>query len=365
MNAIITPVITNIRFRGDFLYLKFAMKRLFWGGFSFICIILMYACVLNAKVEATAWADVVSMVQGFMQSEEAKKIPEEDLTAAKKRVEQQAISLYGLDRPMMIRILELTKDALLFDFGKTSFQAKTGLMKISTIVWDASKKSLLLFVTTSALCFWFGLILGKKKAIHTGSFFDKMSTVLTMIFFGTPAWWVANLFIYFFVYQQRLFPYGVFHSSPIPVGFIPYVLDSLYYLSLPILTLLIVGFWGTAYIVKNILLKNLGEDYIMSARARGLPEPKVVHNHALRSAAPPIVTMGLLSLATAFAGNIVVEIVYAYNGLGLLLWQAIRANQIKVMMAALVAITLIYCAALIILDLIYGFLDPRINYHPK
>ncbi len=347
------------------MYLRFALKRLFWGVFSFICIILMYSCVLNAKVEATAWADVVNIVQGFMHSEEAKKIPEDEYPEAREQVEKNAIRMYGLDRPMILRIIELTKDAILFDFGKTSFQAKTGLIKVSTIVWEASKKSLLLFVTSSALCFWFGLILGKRKAIHNGTFFDKMSTVLTMVFFGTPAWWVANLFIYFFVYQQRIFPYGVFHSSPIPVGFIPYIFDSLYYLSLPILTLLIVGFWGTAYIVRNILLKNLGEDYIMSARARGIPEPKVVHNHALRTAAPPIVTMGLLSLATAFAGNIVIEIVFAYDGLGLLLWNAIRANQIKIMMAALVAITLIYCAALILLDLIYGFLDPRINHRTK
>ena len=345
------------------MYSRFVMKRLFWGVFSFVCIIFMYSCVLNAKVEATAWADVVGIVQGFMQSEAAKKIPEDELPEARKHVEQNAIKMFGLDRPIFIRILELTKDSLLFNFGETSFQSKSGRHKISYLVWEASKKSLLLFVTSSAICFWLGLVFGKLKAVHRGSFFDKMTTVFTMVLFGTPAWWVANIFLYLFVYQQRIFPFGVFNSTPVPVSFIPYVLDSLYYLSLPIFTLIIVGFWGTAYIVRNILLKNLEEDYVMSARARGIPERKVVHDHALRSAAPPIVTMGLLSLATAFAGNIIIEIVFSYHGLGMLLWQAIQTNRIKIMMASLVAITLIYCAALIILDLIYGFLDPRINHN--
>ncbi|MFW6263390.1 MAG: ABC transporter permease [Thermotogota bacterium] len=347
------------------MYLRFVMRRLFWGVFSFVCIIFMYSCVLNAKVEATAWADVVGVVQGFMQTEAAKNIPEDELPAARKQVEQNAIKMFGLDRPIILRILELTKDSLLFNFGETSFQEKSGKRKISSVVWDASKKSLLLFVTSSAICFWLGLVFGKLKAVHNGSFFDKITTVFTMIFFGTPAWWMANIFLYFLVYQQRIFPFGVFHSTPVPTGLIPYVLDSLYYLRLPIFTLLIVGFWGTAYLVRNILLKNLGEDYIMSARARGIPERKVIHDHALRTAAPPIVTMGLLSLATAFAGNIIIEIVFSYHGLGMLLWQAIQTNRIKIMMASLVAITLIYCAALIILDLIYGFLDPRINYNAK
>jgi len=347
------------------VYSRFVMKRLFWGVFSFICIIFMYSCVLNAKVEATAWADVVGVVQGFMESEAAKSIPEDELMEARNQVEQNAIKMFGLDRPLFIRILDLTKDSLIFNFGKTSFQVKSGTRTISSVVWESAKKSLLLFVTSSAICFYLGLVFGKLKAISNGSFFDKMSTVFTMILFGTPAWWVANIFLYFFVYHQRIFPYGVFHSTPVPVGVIPYVLDSLYYLSLPILTLIVVGFWGTAYIVRNILLKNLGEDYVMSARARGIPERKVVHDHALRTAAPPIVTMGMLSLATAFAGNIIIEIVFAYHGLGMLLWQAIQMNRIKLMMATLVAITLIYCTALIVLDLIYGFLDPRINYNKK
>ncbi|MEA1884406.1 MAG: ABC transporter permease subunit [Thermotogota bacterium] len=123
-------------------------------------------------------------------------------------------------------------------------------------------------------------------------------------------------------------------------------------------------FWGVFSFICIVFMYSCVLNAKLEATAcadvvrivRGIMQPE---------AAKTIVTMGLLSLATAFAGNIIVEIVFSYHGLGMLLWQAIQTNRIKIMMANLVAITLIYCAALIILDLIYGFLDPRINYNAK
>jgi peptide/nickel transport system permease protein len=344
------------------MYLRFAAKRIFWGVMSYVFIISMYSCILNTKIEVTAWADVHMMVQGYMMSPAIQKISPEELPQVKAEVTEMAKAAFGLDKPLYIRIFNRIKDALVFNFGNIKQEDRDRPNPIKYQLMEAFNHTMKLFVFSTVISFWVGLLIGKLKAVYRNSSFDKTTSIMTFFFYGTPSWWIANILIYFFVYENRIMPFAQFHTRPFIQNPILFFLDSMYYLILPIATLIITGIWGTAYIVKNILLTNLEEDYVMSARARGIPERKVVHDHALKAAAPPIVTMGLTALATSFAGDIIIEIIFAYPGLGLMLWEAIKWNRIHHMMAVLCCITMIYCAILIILDLIYGFLDPRINY---
>jgi peptide/nickel transport system permease protein len=103
----------------------------------------------------------------------------------------------------------------------------------------------------------------------------------------------------------------------------------------------------------------------MSARARGIPERKVLYGHALRSAAPPIVTMGLLALLVSFGGNIIFEGIFSWPGMGNLYWISVQQNDIPVLMGNLSLTTGLYIIGLAVLDLIYGFLDPRIKVGGK
>jgi len=347
------------------MYLRFAIKRIFWGLMSYVFIISMYSCILNVKIETTAWADVDMMVQGYMMSDAVRNVPPEQFPKVKAEVTETAKAAYGLDKPLYERIINRIKDALLFNFGNIRAEDRDKPNPLKSQLMMAFEKTMKLFVFSTIISFWLGLTIGKLKAVYRSSLFDRTTSILTFFFYGTPSWWIANILIYIFVYSNRWIPFGEFHSVPIIRNPILNFLDSMYYLTLPILTLIITGIWGTAYIVKNILLTNLEEDYIMSARARGIQEKRVIHDHALRSAAPPIVTMALTALATAFTGDIIIEIIFVYPGLGLMLWNTIRGNNIHGMMAVLCCITLIYSAILIILDLIYGFLDPRINYGRK
>jgi peptide/nickel transport system permease protein len=150
------------------------------------------------------------------------------------------------------------------------------------------------------------------------------------------------------------------HSLP-PPGGLAYYGDLLHHLALPVLTLLVIGFWGRAYYTRNITLGILQEDYIMSARARGLPERRVLYGHTLRSAAPPIVTSALLTLLLSISGAMIFEGIFNWPGMGRLYWAAVQQNDVPVLMANMTVTTALYIAGLVILDLIYGFLDPRIK----
>ena len=154
------------------------------------------------------------------------------------------------------------------------------------------------------------------------------------------------------------------HSIPPPTGF-AYYTDLLRHMALPVLTLVLIGFWGSAFLIRNIVLGILQEDYIMAARTRGIPERKVLYGHAMRTAAPPIVTMALLSLLASVGGNIIFEGIFSWPGLGNLYWISIEQNDIPVLMGNLFVTTALYIGGLVILDLIYGFLDPRIKVGGK
>jgi peptide/nickel transport system permease protein len=132
-----------------------------------------------------------------------------------------------------------------------------------------------------------------------------------------------------------------------------------------VFTLVILGFWGRAYITRNIVLSTLQEDFIMSARARGLSERRILFGHTLRAAAPPIVTMSLLALLGSVGGALIFEGIFSWPGLGNLYWVAVQQNDIPVLMGNLTVTTALYIGGLAFLDLIYGFLDPRVKVGGK
>jgi peptide/nickel transport system permease protein len=134
---------------------------------------------------------------------------------------------------------------------------------------------------------------------------------------------------------------------------------------LPLLTLVILGVWSTAYLTRNIVLSNLQEDYVMAARARGVPEGIVLFGHTLRSSMPAIMTIAILGLFSSIAGNIIVEGIFGWPGLGNLYFVAVQTNDVPVLMGTLAIETLVNMLGFVILDLVYGLLDPRVKVGGK
>lgn len=344
------------------MYWRYAGKRILYGVIIFAILMLVYSVLFNTVMEQTQMSlideevkqDVQRMtMRGNMTSEELQAF-----IADRRNIK---IHQYHLDEPFFQRILWRTWDSITFNFGKsTIIKSSAGERDAWLIVSETIPRTILLFTTAVFFDVILGLMLGLKKAQKAGSLTDKSTSIVTMIVYGMPSWWLGMLMIMYFAYTFKIFPSGGLHATPPPVGF-EYFVDSLYHLALPVITLVVIGFWGRAYLTRNIVLGVLQEDYIMSARARGIPERKVLYGHTMRTSAPPIVTLALLTMLASVSGNILFEGIFSWPGMGNLYWIAVQQNDIPVLMANLAMTTALYIGGLVFLDLIYGFLDPRIK----
>ncbi|HPG87589.1 MAG TPA: ABC transporter permease [Spirochaetales bacterium] len=345
------------------MYKWYALKRILRGVFMFALLMFVFSFLFNQVNEQTQRSQINEQVK--MESMRLKGMKPEQITAWRDNRTDQLIKMYKLDRPLMERVLFRAVNTVTFNFGKsTVIKSSKGEQDVLDILMEALPRTMILFTSAIVFELIIGIALGLKKAQKPGGKLDKSTSFITMIIYGMPSWWLGMMLILLFVYVLKLFPSGGVNSVPTPAGF-AFVLDRIWHMALPILTLVILGFWSLSFVIRNLVLSTLQEDYIMSARARGIPESKVLFGHTLRTAAPPIVTMALLSLLASLSGAIIFEGIFSWPGLGNLYWVAVQQNDIPVLMGDLAITTGIYQAGLVFLDLIYGFLDPRIKVGGK
>lgn len=336
------------------------MRRIYHGIAIYIVIIFIFSALFNTTTEKTVKVRIEEDIRAELMSRKSTMDVDE---ISNYLAERRALKyhIYHLDKPIWSRIVWRAIDTLTLNLGRaTIIKSSAGEEDVWSIVAEALPRTILLFTTAVAIDILLGLWIGLKKAQHVGGFLDKTTSVATMTVYGMPVWWLGMLIIMFFAYVLKLFPSGGMHSTPPPSGIVYYV-DILYHMTLPVLTLVMIGFWGRAFLIRNIVLGILQEDYIMAARARGITERKVLYGHVMRTASPPIATMAVLSLLASVGGNLVIEGIFSWPGLGNLYWIAIEQNDIPVLMGCLSVTTALYILGLILLDLIYGYLDPRIK----
>lgn len=348
------------------MYWKYVLKRLFYVAMTYVIIIFIYSALFNTVMDRSVRAQIDEQVQGEMMRQNLKKMTEEEVKNFIATRKGDLAKKYHLDEPVYSRIFWRAINTLTFNYGdSTIMKSSQGEKEVWLIIKEKIPNTMLLFSVAIIFDIVLGILLGIKKAQKPNKVLDQSTSIITMIFFGLPTWWLAMVLIMFFVYTIPIFPSAGMHMVPPPDTFFANLLDLLYHLALPVLTLVIIGFWGRAYLTRNIVLGTLQEDYVMSARARGLSEKQVLYGHALRSAAPPIVTMALMALLGSVAGGLVFEGIFSWPGMGNLYWSALQQNDIPVLLGNLSVTTLLYLSGLVVLDLIYGFLDPRIKVGGK
>lgn len=345
------------------MYSRYALKRISYMMITFIIIIFIYSALFNAVMDKTLKSQIQEQVKGEIMS--LTNMSSKQIETYRRNRIKSLRKRYHLDEPVISRIFWRGIDILTLKWGKsTIITSSAGSRKVTNIIAEVVPRTILLFTVAALVDILIGVGLGIKKAQKPGEFLDQSTSIMTMIVQGLPSWWLAMIMIMIFVYAIPIFPSGGLHSIPPPQG-VAYYLDLLHHLALPVLTLVIIGFWGRAYLTRNIVLGTLQEDYIISARARGLPEGKVLYGHALRSAAPPIATMGVMSLLISLQGSLIYEGIFSWPGMGNLYWVAVQQNDIPVLLGLLAVTTALYLGGLVFLDLIYGFLDPRIKVGDK
>jgi ABC-type dipeptide/oligopeptide/nickel transport system permease component len=232
-------------------------------------------------------------------------------------------------------------------------------------VWDELREPILNTLPMVGLGYLFsivfGILVGVIAAWRRGTFADWGGLLSALVFYSLPTQWLGLMLLILFS--------GVLPSSGISDPFIEFtdpstwevILDRLEHMILPSLTLGLVLYGEYALIVRSSMLETLGEDYILTARAKGLANWSIVWRHAFRNALLPIVTLIALTLGYVVAGAILVEAVFSYPGIGLVTYEAIFSRDYPVLQGAFLILTLSFVVANYIADLLYFRLDPRIS----
>lgn len=270
---------------------------------------------------------------------------------------------YNLDEPTYIRIFYSAVDTLMLDFGTShSIQAPGGGSQVSDIIMSRLPRTVLLFTTAAVIYIILGLIVGLKAAQVAGSKLDKFISLFGMAASSIPMWWLGMLVIQLFGFELGWFPPSAF---PFPikseVGWDGYIVGVLKRMAMPLFTIVFVYFGARAWATRNIVTGVLQDDYIMAARAKGVPERKVIYGHTLKSAAPPIVTSAILAFLLSIGGAMITEIIFGWPGMGRLMWTAIQRDDVPVLMGVAFITVFLYVVGYLIADLIYGLLDPRVE----
>lgn len=265
--------------------------------------------------------------------------------------------LYNLDEPIPQRYFSWLGNALTGDFGVSP---ELGELPVGPIVWERLQNSLMISLPAVIIVVIFSALLAMYSALRQYSFGDYAVTGFTYLGLALPTF-VFGLFLQVFwaVWFPKWTGYKPFWTSG---KHTEGVLDFLSSVTLPVLTLVIVSLASDTRFGRTAMLETRNADFIRTARAKGVPERKIVFKHMLRAALIPMVTVWALTFAILLSGTVVTENIFAWPGLGRLLIGGVFAQDVNVVMACVLLVGVMAVVFNLLADLLYGWLDPRVRY---
>ncbi len=265
--------------------------------------------------------------------------------------------LYGLDKPIAERYFYWLSAALGGDLGFSRLHAKPVL----TVLWPALQNTVVLLGISFILSVALALPLGILAAIRQYTKYDYLVNLIAFAGISIPSFWLALLLITFFSVMLGVLPASGSGSLELSSG-VAELWDEAKFLILPIATLIIASIGSHTRFVRAAMIEVMRQDYIRTARAKGAGEGRVILKHALRNAMIPVATIIALDFGYLFSGTLIIETIFAYPGMGKLIFDAIMGNDFNLAMIAFLFATVLTLAGNLLADLAYGWLDPRINY---
>ncbi len=274
-------------------------------------------------------------------------------------VRERLNSLYGLDRPLWEQYLDWLSRIVRLDFGNS-------LSSDSRPVLDKILERAPLTIGMNVVSLFFTLLIsipiGIISAVKRGTFLDKALTVLVFLGFAMPSFWLALLLMLYFGIDLGVLPLSGLTSLDFArMGPLDKCLDIARHLTLPILVGLIGSIAGTSRFLRSSMLEVLRQDYITTARAKGLPERTVILRHALKNALLPVITLLGLSVPGLIGGSVIIESMFALPGLGQLFYNAVMARDYPLIMGNLVIGAVLTLIGNLLADAGYSLADPRIR----
>jgi len=274
----------------------------------------------------------------------------------------QRIKALGLDNPWYSpqRIGFTMYKILILDFGNATFlTSDSGSSNVGEILLEKIPRTVLLFTTATIIISMIGIFLGALSGSKVGSVVDRLTSTFAVISSSFPVWWIGMLMIFLFAFTYHIFPARATPSIlPSEPG---YIVALLYHMALPLITIVIIGFGSWAYLVRNFMVGTMQEDFITAKKAIGIKKNKIIYRHALKNAAPPIVTILALSLSGSLGGAIITEAVFDWPGMGRLYFEAISVMDLPIIIGATYVLTVLFLISIFIADLLYGYFDPRVK----
>ncbi len=273
---------------------------------------------------------------------------------------QRLRAQYGLDKPLYVQYAKWFKGLVQLDLGRSFSPDRRK-------VWDKIRERLpitvLINVLSMILIIVVSVPLGVRAAVRQNSLFDQVTTVLVFLAYAAPAFWVALLLMLFFGIELGWLPVSGVHTL---MGYEHMntwqkIMDWARHLVLPVFVSAIGGLAGFSRYTRSSMLEVLRQDFITTARAKGLPERTVIYRHALRNALLPLITILGLSVPGLIGGSVIFESIFAIPGVGQLMWSSVMARDYPVLMGNLVIVSVLTLLGNLLADVGYAAVDPRIR----
>lgn len=319
--------------------MKFVGKRLIYTMFMFIFVV-----TLNFVLFRMMPGDPLTIV-----SKEIASTPEGRATLEK---------MYGLDKPLIEQYFDYLKSMITFDFG-TSFNYK---QPVTEVLFPKIKNSLILGLASVPLGILIGIIGGIIAAARRGKKLDMFITTSSMVIYSIPSFWLAMIFLSYFGVKLGWVPLNGMVTAGVDFkNNIAYLKDLLLHLAMPMLSYSITIYGSYLLIMRSSMIDVFTEDYVLTARAKGLTEKQVIRRHVMKNAMLPVTTMAITNIALVFTGAFSIEVLFSWPGMGRLMVDSVTRRDYPVMQATNYLIAVAVIIANFIIDILYSYMDPRVR----
>jgi len=318
---------------------KFIIRRLLYT-----CFLFFFVVTFNFILFRLMPGDPLAMV-----SRELKASPESRASI---------LQMYGLDKPIEVQYVNYIKSMLTFDFGM-SFNYR---IPVKDVLFPKIKASLILAVWSLPFGIIIGIVMGIVASAFRGKKTDTVITTTSMLIYALPSFWLGMILLSLFAVKLKLVPVNGMTTPGMYYGtYFSYVADLGRHIIIPMLSYSLAIFGSYFLIMRSSMIDVFSEDFVLTARAKGLSRRKVIIRHVVPNALLPITTIVVTSIALMFTGAFSIEILFSWPGVGRLMVEAVTRQDYPVMQAINYLIAIVVVAANFVVDILYSYLDPRVR----
>lgn len=270
----------------------------------------------------------------------------------------RAEAALGLDKPIPVQYVAWVSNLARGNFG---YSVRNG-QSVAELLRQRAGPTLLLSITSFVLILSLALLIGVYSAARPYSPVDYLSTALVFAGISIPSFFLGLGLIYVFSVTLGWFPTSGYQSYSADLQGLPLLVDRARHMALPVIVLTVTGIAGILRHVRSSVGEALRQDYIRTARSKGVSERQVLVRHALRNGLIPVITLIGLSLPVFFAGSVITETIFAWPGMGRLLVDSVFARDYPVSMAINTITAALVILGSVVADMLYGLVDPRVRY---